>query len=63
MKTPVDALLADEAARFHLRFACDDCAHFDAERPRTCAHGWPISLRRSALEGEFVSFCKEFELG
>jgi hypothetical protein len=29
MKTTVDARLRREAERFHLRFACDDCAHFN----------------------------------
>ena len=62
MKTPIDPRLAGEASRFALRFACDDCVQFDAERTPTCAHGWPIRLRRSALEGESLSFCKEFEL-
>jgi hypothetical protein len=70
LKTPVDSRLLSEAARFDLRFACDDCVHFDAERAPTCAHGWPIRLRRSALDAERtsdaerepVAFCKEFEL-
>jgi hypothetical protein len=68
MKTPVDVQLAGEAERFAFRFACDDCVHFASEREQTCAHGWPLRLRRSALdlreesEGAPVSFCKEFEL-
>jgi hypothetical protein len=76
MKTPVDPQLTAEAARFALRFACDDCAHFAPEREssRACGHGWPIRLRRSALERgaepsdpgadspEAIGFCKEFEL-
>ena len=78
MKTPVDARLTSEAARFGLRFACDDCVHFDPERERegdgggndasrSCGHGWPVRLRRSALDpavtgGEPLAFCKEFEL-
>ncbi len=66
MKTQVDARLLGEAARYALRFACEDCVQFDAERAPSCAHGWPIRLRRSALEigdgAEGVSFCKEFEL-
>jgi hypothetical protein len=67
MRTPVDARLATEASRFALRFACEDCVHFAPERERTCAHGWPLRLRRSALDlapsaGGAVDFCKEFEL-
>jgi hypothetical protein len=80
MKTPVDARLLLEAARFGFRFACDDCVHFAPEREeeaeaeggrrdasRSCGHGWPVRLRRSALDpavtgGEPLAFCKEFEL-
>ena len=68
MKTPVDARLTTEVARFSLRFACDDCVHFSPEREPTCGHGWPIRLRRDAITptptggGEPVEFCKEFEL-
>lgn len=72
MKTPVDPQLTAEAARFGLRFACDDCVHFAPEREssRACGHGWPVRLRRSALERaqestpspEAIAFCKEFEL-
>jgi hypothetical protein len=67
VKTPVDARLAAEANRFDFRFACDDCVHFASEREQTCGHGWPLRLRRSALDlppdsGAPVCFCKEFEL-
>jgi hypothetical protein len=66
MKTPVDDRLVAEAARFGLRFACDDCVHFSPERERTCGHGWPIRLHRGATDSagsrESVEFCKEFEL-
>ena len=71
MKPLVDRQLATEAARFRLRFACDDCIHFAPERAQTCGQGWPTTLRGNALEaanagarGEpnSVSFCKEFEL-
>jgi hypothetical protein len=62
MKTRVGPLLRDEAARFTLRFACDDCAHFDAART-ACAHGYPPGPRRAELESEEIVFCKEFELG
>ena len=67
MKTPVDAHLTAEAARFELRFACDDCVHFAPEREPTCGHGWPVRLRRGEIEAGGperapLAFCKEFEL-
>jgi hypothetical protein len=62
MRTPVDARLAEEAARFTLRFACEDCVQFDEARQPACAHGWPVRLRRSSIEEDALSFCKEFEL-
>jgi hypothetical protein len=71
LKTAVDTRLVDEAARFQLRFACDDCVHFAAERESagpggSCGNGWPTRLRRSALDPSPsdppLAFCKEFEL-
>lgn len=68
MRTPADHRLRDEAQRFALRFACDDCAHFDADNIR-CAHEYPLEPRRDALamigpnEPPPIAFCKEFELG
>ena len=63
MRTPVDAQLQDEARRFQLRFTCEHCVHFAAER-RACANEYPthahldIDLERR----ESLEFCKEFEL-
>jgi hypothetical protein len=63
MKTRVDARLRSEAERFHLRFTCEDCAHFAPDRC-ACAHGYPteahhaVSIERVAE----LEFCKEFEL-
>ena len=62
MKTAVDERLRDEAARFSLRFACDDCAHFDGERLR-CSLGYPAAPRRDALDGPHLELCKSYELG
>jgi hypothetical protein len=62
MRTVVDKTLRDEAARFRLRFACDDCAHFSVERAR-CAHGYAAAPRARDLEAPELTFCKEFELG
>ena len=63
MRTRVDALFRSEVERFQLRFTCEDCAHFEAER-RACAHGYPNETHRSApLEQlDELEFCKEFEL-
>jgi hypothetical protein len=62
VKTRVDARLRDEAARFAFRFACEDCAHFDAARSR-CSLGYPDAPRRRDLEGASLELCKEWELG
>lgn len=65
MKTAVDALLRAEVARFSLRFACEDCVHFDEPLAR-CSLGYPAAPRRCALDepGEaHLETCKAFELG
>lgn len=61
MRTTVDVRLMDEAERFALRFACEDCAHFDGH---ACLHGYPTTQHRRALLrlGSVLSFCKEFEI-
>lgn len=48
MKTTVDARLLREARRFALRFACDDCAHFDPDHER-CSLRFDAAPRQSAL--------------
>lgn len=72
MRTRVDVVLRDEAARFALRFACEDCVHWVADAPSgaggagVCANGWPERVEKDALvalSGGEVVFCKEFELG
>ena len=51
-----------ERERFGLRFACEDCAHFDAGDER-CRHEWPNeSHRRMPMPAGVLDFCKEFEL-
>ena len=62
MKTRVDALLRAQAAAFSFRFACEDCAHFDAGAGR-CSMDYPAAPRRDALQGTDVELCKSFELG
>lgn len=65
MKTVVDSRLREQARRFELRFACDDCVHFQvSEGPSSsssgssgCSLAYPAAPRRSALESRspFVS--------
>jgi hypothetical protein len=69
MKTRVDDRLRDEARRFKLRFACEDCAHFSGSEPsldgscsRSCSLGYPAAPRRRALDDASLELCKEFEL-
>jgi hypothetical protein len=59
MRTRVDLQLAEEAKKFALRFACDDCIHFCEQKG--CEHGYPLSPRREDLQAETIVFCKEFE--
>jgi hypothetical protein len=68
----IDDRLRDEARRFHLVFACPDCASFDPGRDgrdpdaggERCALGFPHEPHRDAgLEGRAeVTFCKAFEI-
>jgi hypothetical protein len=52
----------DERERFGLRFACEDCAHFETSTQR-CRHEWPNeSHRREPPNAGVLDFCKEFEL-
>ena len=64
MLTRVDDQLRTEARRYALRFTCDACLHFDADRP-SCSHGYPHH-EHQGVDPERVSvlsFCKLFELG
>jgi hypothetical protein len=61
VRTRADDRLRAEAARFALRFACEDCAHFD-DAKGACLHGYPPSPRRAELLRDEIVFCKEFEL-
>jgi hypothetical protein len=62
VRTVVDDRLRLEAARFSFRFACEDCAHFDAPAAR-CSLSYPAAPRRDALSGRHLELCKAFELG
>jgi len=63
VRTLVDSRLREEAARFQLRFTCEDCVHFAEER-RACANGYPTHahLQIDLQHAESLEFCKEFEL-
>jgi hypothetical protein len=61
VKTLVDERLRLEVARYDFRFACDDCAHFDASGAR-CSLDYPAAPRRDALQGTELELCKSFEL-
>ncbi len=63
MRTPVDNQLREEVERFQLRFTCQHCVHFAAER-RACANGYPTRAHLEVdLEADAsLEFCKEFEL-
>lgn len=56
----------EQSARFALRFTCEHCSHFQAERER-CTHGYPCDVHRAAhyehagAETELL-FCKDFDL-
>ena len=71
MKFPLTAQLIEEAKRFDLRSACQDCFYWN-EKKETCWHSWPDEGQRrwpldapDPVTGEVpteVAFCKEFEL-
>jgi hypothetical protein len=64
MRLPWTSEFDAERESFGLRFACEDCAHFDARSER-CRHEWPNeSHRRDAADvtARVLDFCKEFEL-
>lgn len=63
MRTLVDLQLRDEARRFELRFTCEHCVHFVAER-RACANEYPTQahLEIDLEHSPSLEFCKEFEL-
>lgn len=71
VRFPLTRRLIEEAARFELRAACRDCAHWMPRRG-ACLHGWPDDgQRRWPLDSpdprtgeapDEAVFCKEFEL-
>jgi hypothetical protein len=63
MITRIDEKLRAEARRYVLRFGCEACRAFDADRA-ACAYGYPTEPHReSAMDRENeLLFCKAFEL-
>jgi hypothetical protein len=59
----VDERLRDEARKYRLVFACDDCAQFDPENDR-CSLEYPHAMHRNGNldQASEVIFCKTFEL-
>lgn len=59
----VDDRLRDEARKYRLVFACDDCAQFDPENDR-CSLEYPHAMHRNGNldQAPEVIFCKTFEL-
>jgi hypothetical protein len=59
----VDERLRGEAAKFRLRFGCEDCAHF-APETRGCGNGFPTAphLGVDLLRTDSLEFCKAFEV-
>jgi hypothetical protein len=63
LRLPYDPRFDEQRERFALRFTCEHCALFDAERER-CAHGFPTDEHRLAFyatPGPIV-ICKDFQL-
>ena len=61
MRTKIDLHFLREAEAFALRFACEDCVHWNDTG--ACTLEYPAEPRRDALAGESLMFCKEFDLG
>ncbi len=64
LRTRVDDVFRDEAGRYALRYACEDCQHFLGD-DAGCAHEWPTEDHLARPIGgheALVVFCKEFEL-
>jgi hypothetical protein len=63
VRQTVTLALRQEAETFALRFSCEDCCHGAIVNGEpSCSLGFPADLRRDALAGEELAFCKSFEL-
>jgi hypothetical protein len=63
MITKVDSCLCNDLAAFNLRYCCEDCAHFEAEK-HECSLGFGSAQHRARAvkPGDSLVFCKTFEL-
>jgi hypothetical protein len=64
MKVPRDTEFDEQRLRFTLRFCCEHCAFFHEPTGR-CVHDFPNDEHRLEYydrPGEWIVFCKDFEL-
>jgi len=64
MKLTADENYFEQAARFDLRCACEECAFFDGERG-ACVHGYPTDEHRESYyrsSPRWIVPCKDFEV-
>lgn len=63
MKLPRDAQFESDRVRYKLRFECEDCTYFAAQK--NCIHGYPTLEHRAQTDDDgrrLLVFCKEFEM-
>ena len=64
MRIPRDAIFDEQVARFALRFCCEDCVFFH-EDSQGCVHDFFNDEYCRVYydeSGEWIVFCKDFEL-
>jgi len=63
MITRVDSQLRQDIQNFALKYACEDCAHFETHA-RSCSLGFDptVHLAHAISPGDTIVFCKTFEL-
>jgi hypothetical protein len=64
LRLPYDPRFQEQRAKYELRFTCEHCALFDAEKEQ-CAHGFPTEEHRLAFyaqPGGEIVICKDFQL-
>jgi hypothetical protein len=64
LRLPASETFHRQRERFSLRFTCEECALFDAER-ELCSHGYPTEEHRQAYYEQrdaLIVLCKDFEL-
>lgn len=64
MKVARDEIFDEQRRAFRLRFCCEDCAFFHEPSGR-CVHDFPNDEHLFAYyeaPGEWIVFCKDFEI-